>query len=157
MFKDQKNISKILIAILLVLSLYGFWYFESSVFLRILILGFAGVGIYLSFFKNIPEKSSFSTSREFLIILILYLVLFSLYNLLYGFAIPISIIMIFVLALGCFLFYGQLILDGIDVLTQKPILQTLVILVGLVVLEVFLSLSFWPVDPKIKSLIIVAS
>jgi hypothetical protein len=53
------------------------------------------------------------------------------------------------------LFYGLISLDRLDTLVAKPIFHLLIILVGLIVVEIFLALSFWPIDPQAKSLIIV--
>ena len=63
--------------------------------------------------------------------------------------------MLAVLALVAGLFFGLLTLDRLESLISPPLFWVFVVLVGLVILETFLSLSFWPVDPKIKSLIIV--
>lgn len=135
-------------------SIWGFWYFEPSLFLKILVVGLALVGMIWAFFKR-SDKPQLASQREFLILLTLYLGLFSLYNLLYGLSIPLYLIMIAVLILTGGLFYGLLVLDSLNILMEKPIFQLLTVTIGLAVLEVFLSLSFWPIDPKIKTMVIV--
>ena len=145
---------KILLFVLLIGSLIGFWYFEYSLILRILVIVLAVAGSGLAFF-NVSEKPQLSSRREFLILLVLYLGLFTLYNLLYGLSIPLFIIMIAILMLVSSLFFGIIMMDRIDVLIDKPLFRLFIILMGLAILEIFISLSYWPIDPKLKSLIIV--
>lgn len=144
---------KIFLAGLLIASLIGYWYFEYSWILRTLSIIISLVGISLAYFqKNQPKLGS---HKELIILLILYLSTYSLYNLLYSLNLPIYLIMIAILGVVSLAFFILLSLDGLDKLIEKPVFNLLVILMGLVVLEIFLSLYFWPIDPKIKSLIIV--
>lgn len=139
---------------ILAASLAGFWYFESSLILKILVLILAGAGLAVAFGQP-TEKPPLRSPREFLILLILYLGLFSLYNLLYGLSIPLYLIMVAISVLVAGLFFGLLVLDRLETIIDPPLFWVFVVLVGLVILEIFLSLSFWPIDPKVKSLIIV--
>lgn len=146
--------SRVILIAILIASLYGFWYFETALILKIIALILAGTGIFMAF-SGTTEKPPLTSRREFLILLVLYLGLYSLYNLLYGLSIPLYLIMIAVLVLVSGLFFGLLILDRLETLIDPPLFRVFIILLGLVVLEIFLSLSFWPIDPKVKSLIIV--
>lgn len=146
--------SKVILVAILAAVLAGFWYFENSLILKILTLILAGVGLAVAFGQP-TEKPSLRSPREFLILLVLYLGLFALYNLLYGLSIPLYLIMIAILVLVAGLFFGLLVLDRLETIIDPPLFWVFVVLVGLVVLEIFLSLSFWPIDPKVKSLIIV--
>jgi len=155
MIKSQWLISaKLILVAILAATLVGFWYFETSIILKILALILSGAGLVVAF-SRVPEKPPLSSRRELLILFVLYLGLFSLYNLLYGLSIPLYLVMLAVLALVAGLFFGLLTLDRLESLISPPLFWVFVVLVGLVILETFLSLSFWPVDPKIKSLIIV--
>lgn len=145
---------KILLFVLLASSIVGFWYFESSLILRIAVIVLGVISLILAFF-NVPEKPQLSSRRELLILLILYLGLFSIYNLLYGLSIPLFIVMLAILLLVCSLFFGLIMIDRVNTLISKPLFNLFIILMGLVILEIFLSLSYWPVDPRFKSLIIV--
>lgn len=135
-------------------AVWGFWYFEESLTLRILILGLSIFGLALAFTTK-DNKLQFSSRRELLMLLILYLGLFSLYNLLYSQNIPLYLIMIAVLALVAILLYSLLSLDEINKIMGLSIFQVFIFLMGLVILEVFLTLYFWPIGPEVKSLIIV--
>lgn len=146
--------SKIILTAILAVTLVGFWYFENSLILKILVIILTG-GSLLAAFLHQTEKPPLRSPREFIILLILYLGLFTLYNLLYGLSIPLYLVMIAILVLVAGLFFGLLVLDRLETIISPPIFWVFIIMVGLVVLEVFLSLSFWPIDPKIKGLIIV--
>jgi len=135
-------------------AIWGFWYFEESLTLRILILGLSIFSLALAFLTK-DNKLQFSSRRELLMLLILYLGLFSLYNLLYSQNIPLYLIMIAILALVSILLYSLLSLDEIDKIMGLPIFQVFIFIMGLTILEVFLSLYFWPIEPEVKSLIIV--
>src|SRR3972149_3581555 len=136
MLKNFQLIEKILIFIVLIASVFGFWYFEPNLYLESAVILMALVGLYFSFFSKTEIKYSFQTSKEFLNLLILYLGLYTLYNLLFGLGIPLYLIMIAVLILGCFLFFVQLSLDKVNILMDKNSFHLYIILLGLIVLEV---------------------
>lgn len=146
--------SKIILVAMLIIALWGFWYFETSLILRITTIILGGSGLWLAF-KRSSDKPPLASPQEFLILLILYIGLFSLYNLLYSLSIPLFIIMIAILVFVSGLFFGMLVIDRLNTLIGQPLFWVFILLIGLVILESFLSLSFWPIDPKIKSLIIV--
>ena len=145
---------KFLLVALLGGAIWGFWYFEESLILKILILGLGIFGLILAFSSK-DNKLQFSSRRELLMLLILYLGLFTLYNLLYGQNIPLYLIMIAILALVAILLYSLLSLDQMDKIMGRSIFQVFIFLMGLAILEVFLSLYFWPIEPELKSLIVV--
>lgn len=156
MIKDKRQFwGKIVLSLLLAIALFGFFYFEPSLILRI-VATVLGVGsLVWTFWPKIIPGSSNINRREILILFILYLSLSSVYNLLYSLGIPLAIIMIVVCLLVFALFFGLLALEQLDELFGGPRSWVFIILAGLVLLEVFLSLAFWPVDPKFKSLILV--
>ena len=145
-------LEKTLLWLLLAVSVVGFWYYEASVVLRILAIGLSLVGLFIAFSKT--DQPKLGSQKELAVLLILYLGTFDLYNILYGMNLPLYIIMLAILLLVSIAFYTLLSLDRVDTLIEKPVFNVLVILMGLIVVEIFLSLYFWPVDPKVKSLII---
>lgn len=128
----------------LILVIAGFFYFELSWTLRILVilLGISG----LIFFTQ---------ALEYIILVIFYLGLYDLYNIRYGLAVPLSLILLITFILSSFLFYLQSYFNkGTDNI-NKNIFNLYLITSGLITIEIFLTMSFWPVDPKTKSLVIV--
>jgi hypothetical protein len=156
--KMQKNqnvlIVKLITGSLLAISVAGFFYFETSFLLRFIVVLFSVASFSWAIFQK-TDKPPLSSRREILVLLVLYLGFFTLYNLLYGLGIPLYFVMVAVWLLVSAMFYILLTLDSIDTLLTHPLFWVFTSLVGLVILEVFLSLSFWPIDPKVKSLILV--
>ena len=135
---------KILFFFVLILAIWGFFYFEPSLILRILVILLGLIG--WSFFKSFPEM---------IVLITFYLGLYDLYNIRYGLAIPLSIIMVIVFVLALFLFYILAYFNKLTESLKKNVLWLYLLTIGLIALEIFLAMSFWPVDPKIKSLVIV--
>lgn len=148
------NWSKIFQIGILMISGFGYFYFETSSILRFLVVVFGGLIALWSFFSK-QEKPFLNSRREILSLLILYLGLFTFYNLLYGVGIPLYLIMVMTWILVCATLYSSLILDRINTIFDSSLLWVYISLIGLVVLETFLSLSFWPIDPQFKCLIII--
>ncbi len=146
--------SKVILIAILAATLVGFWYFENSLLFKISVVILAASGLLVACLKKI-DRPPLKSPHEFIILLALYLGIFTLYNLLYGLSIPLYLVMIAILGLVSGLFFGLLILDRLDTIINPPLFWVFIILVGLVILEIFLSLSFWPIDPKVKSLMIV--
>lgn len=147
-------VEKILLGLLLLGSLFGYWYFEGTLILRIIVLLLSVYAFYLVFSKK-PKSDQFASRQELVVLLILYLGILTLYNLLYGLNVPLYFIMAVILVLTSLLFFSIFSLDGLDSILGKSVFQALIILMGIIVLQVFLSLYFLPVDPTIKTLILV--
>ncbi len=155
MINDQWLLrGKIVLGLLLAATTYGFFYFENSLLMQIIVLIF-GLSSFLWAILYKDDAPPLNSRREILILFILYLGVYTLYNMLYGLGMPLYLIMIAVWLLVSLLFLALLILDRIDTLLNHPLFYVFVSLSGLISLEVFLSLSFWPIDPKVKSLILV--
>lgn len=144
---------KLLLLAVLIGSIYGFWYFEESVILRIFILMIAALGLFSAFKKT--KQEHFASKFELLSLLIMYLGIFTIYNILYSINLPLYICMIIVLVLVVALLYSMLSLDNIGNLLPKEVFRGLILLLGLVILEIFLGLYFLPIDPAAKSLSLV--
>lgn len=147
-------VEKILLGLLLAGSLVGYWYFEENLILRIVVLILSLYSLYLVFSKK-PKSEHFSSRQELVVLLILYLGVLTLYNLLYGLNIPLYVIMAAILILTSLLFFSIFSLDKVDAILGKSVFRALILLMGIIVLQVFLSLYFWPIDPTIKTLILV--
>jgi len=153
----MKNLSlygKIILGFLLLISVLGFFYFETSLFLRITVVAL-GFGSFIWGIGPNRGDSPLLSRRELLILFILYLSLNSIYNLLYSLGIPLAVVMISVCLLVFALFGGLLIIDRLNDRFAGPQFWVFVFLAGIVLLEIFLSLTFWPIDPKFKSLFLV--
>jgi len=147
-------LEKVLFFIILGLCIWGFWYFEGSLILRIATLILGSVSLYLVFLK-VPSKTPLPSKLELGALLILYLGIFSLYNFLYSLNLPLPSIMVAILLLVSGLCFSVLSLDRANDILGKEIYRTFIILMGIVILEIFLSLYFWPIGPEAKTLIIV--
>ena len=145
---------KTFLLVLLLGSIVGFWFFEFSLLLRILVIILSIFGLSSAFFFK-TEKTNLQSPREFLILLILYLGILTLYNLLYGLNIPTALIMAAILILSSALTFCLFSLDNLSGLVARPIVNLFIVLMGLINLEIFLTLSFWPINPQAKSFIIV--
>lgn len=143
---------KILFLGVLLSSLWGFWVFEENLTLKIMAIFLATISIVLAVRNSDKQASS---KFELTALLILYLGIFSLYNLLYSVNLPLYLVMIVILILVVALVFSVLSLDQVYGLIKKEVSNTFILLNGLVILEVFLSLYFWPIDPEVKSLVIV--
>jgi hypothetical protein len=146
-------LEKFILLILLLGFIIGFWFFELALTLRILVIFLAIFGASSAFF--VKTSKTLQSPREFLILLILYLGILNLYNLLYGLGLPTPVAMLAILLLSSILTYCLVSLDDLQSLISRPVINLFIALTGLINLEIFLTLSFWPIDPQAKSLIIV--
>ncbi|MEK7143175.1 MAG: hypothetical protein AAB785_03135 [Patescibacteria group bacterium] len=143
---NQPLVLKILNLVILFLVIWGFYYFEPSLILRILIIALC-LGAILQFGK-IPEL---------LILVNFYLGFYFLYNIRYSLAIPMAVILVAAFMITILLFYSlnQFIKYPIAFDIKK--FNLFLVVTGLVILEIFLTMSLWPVDPNIKSLSLTVS
>jgi hypothetical protein len=144
---------KILFLIVLILTISCFWYFESAIIIKIFVIAIALIGIALGYRpkKNISTSSKF----ELLSLLILFLGSLASYYAIYNIGLPMYVIMPIVLALVAGLFYLLVTIDEMVPMLGPDNFYLYIVLMGLITLEFFLSLYFWPITPEVKSLIIV--
>lgn len=145
---------KILFSLLVGLVISGFWYFEENIFLKILALFLGLISLYL-IFKKEEEKPHFASRLQFPALLVLYYGFFDLYNFLYSVNLPLYMVMIIILLLVSGLFFVVVTIDKTSGLISRDVLPAYVVAIGLVILEVFLTLYFWPIAPEVKSFIII--
>lgn len=141
----KASLWKYVAALSLLLVIAVFFYFESSFALRFMVVFLGLIGLF-----------SFKQTPEILTLFVLYLGLYDLYNIRYGLAVPLSLILIAVFSLAVFVFFIWTKFAKFSAL-NKDIFLLYLIIAGLAVMEIFLTMSFWPVDPKIKSLVIVTA
>lgn len=145
---------KFLFSIFLGLTIFGFWYFEEDIYLKILTIFLGLISLYL-IFKQENEKPHFASRLQFPALLVLYFGFFDLYNFLYSINLPLYMVMIIILILTSGLFFVVVTIDKASGLVSREVLPAYVATIGLVILEVFLSLYFWPIAPEVKSFIII--
>ena len=138
------NFAKFTAFLILGLVIAGFFYFETSITLRILVILLGLVGLW-----------QLNRNPEILGVLLLYLGLYDFYNIRYGLAVPTATILIGVFGLAIFLVYLLTKIYNLGEILEKNIILVYLLTVGLIVLEIFLAMSLWPVDPKTKALVIV--
>lgn len=152
MFNKKFILEKIIYLAVLGGAVFSFFYFEENLLLKIIAL----VLVLLGLADVLKKKENLTGSNfELLNLIILYLGFFSLYNLLYGINLPLYVAMVIFLIFVNVLLLSVLIIDGIDKLLGKKLFLIFILLTGLAMVEIFLSLYFWPIDPGIKSLILV--
>lgn len=145
---------KILFSLLVGLVISGFWYFEENIILKILALFLGLISLYL-IFKKEEEKPHFASRLQFPALLVLYYGFFDLYNFLYSVNLPLYMVMIIILLLVSGLFFVVVTIDKASGLISRDVLPVFVVAIGLVILEIFLTLYFWPIAPEVKSFIII--
>ncbi len=139
-----RHLWQILSVFALFLVIFGFFYFETSTILRVLVIVLGLLGL----------ATTRSTS-EILVLLIYYLGLYDFYNIRYGLAIPLFLIILAVFGLTIFVFYLWVYFQKLPQGQNKNLLRLYLVTAGLMAMEIFLTMSFWPVEPKVKSLVIV--
>lgn len=140
----SKYFWQILSVCVLVLVICGFFYFETSTVLRALVIILGLLGLV-----------AIRSTNEILVLLIFYLGLYDLYNIRYGLAIPLFLIILIVFGLTLFSFSLWAHFQKLSQEQNKDIFWLYLVTTGLIAMEIFLTMSFWPVEPKIKSLVIV--
>jgi len=139
--------------ILIFIAFAFFVTFEVSLYLKLAMMGLVLFAYFMAKIKK----------TDFALMLTVFLIFFDLFNFLYirplGYTFPVSIAMLLAVALGCLLFYMGLAIRESD--TEMKIKKNLnffyTFILGLVLLEVFLSMSFWQIDPKNKSIILLVA
>lgn len=138
------NFAKFITFVVLGLVIFGFFYFETSTILRILVILLGLIGLW-----------QMSKLPEILVMLLLYLGLYDFYNVRYGLAVPMAVILISVFGLAIFLDYFLGKIYKFEEVLEKNIFLVYLFTTGLIILEIFMAMSLWPVDPKTKALVIV--
>lgn len=134
---------KVILIVLLALTIAGFFYFENSLILRIIVVILGCISLW--------QINSFD---EIALLLVLYLSFYDLYNIHYWRGIPIALIIIGVFLITMLLFYAQTSFSKAKEIIAKDIFKVYSLVIGLAIVELFLAMDLWPVDPRTKSLIL---
>jgi len=141
---------KVILIVLLVLAIAGFFYFENSLILRIIVVILGCISLW--------QINSFDGIA---LLLVLYLSFYDLYNIHYWRGIPIALIIIGVFLITMLLFYAETSFFYAETsfskakeIIEKDIFKVYLLVIGLSIVEVFLAMDLWPVDPRTKSLIL---
>lgn len=134
---------KLILVVIMLIALLGFFYFENSLILRILSLLLAVISLWQI------------NKIELAVLFTLYLSFNDLYNVHYWRAISIATIMIFVFLISLVAFYAWARIEKQDEALAKEKFTLYHAVTGLSVVEIFLCMDLWPVDPRVKSLLIV--
>lgn len=146
MKKNASLIYKIVLLALFLILFFGIWiffYFEVSFSLRLLVIILGLIGL-----AQIAKKP------EILVLVNLYLIIYDLYNIRYGLAVPLAIIMLIVLAVSLAMSYINFQINEDSKFKNKDLLFVHLAAIALINLEIFLAMSYWPIDPKTKAITI---
>ena len=131
--------------IIFAFSIFGFLNFETDLIIKVLM-------VFLSFFAVL-----ISVGREkinLLLIITYYLMIFNFYNLYLLYLWPLGVVMLGMIALSAIIFYFSTHFQMIA--TEKNQWLVYLVVFILVMLEIFLSLITWPIDPKGKAMILAS-
>lgn len=138
---------RLIVTALLLVGVLGFWFFQNFIFLKILAVALAVLALYTFWLADKGEIIVFAT---------LYFGIYSLYNLYFSGALfPNylweSMLTIAVAAglLFLILFWPYRHLYSTAELIFYQILTILILM------EIFIALTFWPINPETRSLILV--
>jgi len=144
--KINQLIHYLILGLLFILGIVGFFHFEYTWFYKLAIVAMSFIGLiwYLGQGK-----------LDFAIYLVFALAVYNLDNLNLVSGWQLFLIMFFIIVLNSYLFYLMLFFDSeTDISLNFLIFYT--VLFDLFVIEIFLSLSYWPANPISKSIILVS-
>lgn len=150
-------IRRSILPLLLSLGVLSFGFFMPLPIFRqiVIISGTFCLYFLLLYIDQFPYKSFLVTrlNYSFVALVSAYLLFFSVSNLSVSLVMPLWVLMLVVVSLSFLIFYAILWASGID--RQLVILYT--VLLGFLISEIFLIVSFWPVDPSAKSIVLVVA
>jgi len=137
----SKSIRKIILSLLIVWSVGAFWFLNHNLYINLLISAIGSVALLFAWLENSPI---------FLLIFLSFTTSFSLYGFLYQLSLPTWLIMLAILVIFGYLFtYTE---QKIGILGNKRLIY--LVLFSLIILEVFLALSYFLISPLSQSIII---
>jgi len=158
--RKRLKMKKMILPLFLLFGVVFFLLFEPSQFLRQMIIIVSSIS-FLLFFINYrkiplerpkdPESNKVFNLLFFLLNLTAFLDFWVIFNIYLNFGWSLWLNMLFLLALSLGLFYYLFWAAGIF----ADYILSFTVLLGLIILEVFIALSFWPVDFSTKSIILI--
>lgn len=138
---------RIIVTVLLLVGVLGFWFFQGFLFLKILAVVLAILSLYTFWFK---EKG------ELIVFFSLYFGIYTLYNLYFsGLYFPQYLWQsMLTIAAAAALLYLILFWPYRHLYNTYQLIFYQILTI-LILMEVFLALTFWPINPETKSLILV--
>ncbi|MBU0647865.1 hypothetical protein KJ855_01665 [Patescibacteria group bacterium] len=154
---EEGILRRSMLPVLLAMGVLSFSFFMPiALFSQIVIvMGTLCFYFLLLYVDQFPYKSFLVTRLNFSFIALVaaYLLFFSISNFSVSLSMPLWILMVIVVFLSFSIFYSILWASGLE--RSAVILYT--VLLGLLVSEIFLVISFWPVDPSAKSMVLVVA
>ena len=158
--RKSLKMKKIILPFLLLFGIVFFLLFEPSGFLRqmVIIFGIAAFILFFVIYRRLPlerpkdpQNILVYNGLFFLLNLTAFLDFWVIFSIYFNFGLPLWMGMIFILVAALALFYYLFWACGIFADYILPF----TVLLGVVILEVFVSLSFWPVNFATKSIILI--
>jgi hypothetical protein len=150
-------IRRSMLPLLLTIGILSFNFFMPVVLFRQIVLVVGTICMYflMLHINQFPYKSFLITRLNFSFVSLVaaYLLFYSIAHLSVSFAMQLWILLLVVVGVSFAIFYSILWASGLDRATT--ILYT--VLFGFIISEIFLIISFWPVDPSAKSIVLVVA
>ncbi|HPN67362.1 MAG TPA: hypothetical protein PLZ62_01770 [bacterium] len=154
---EEGVIRRSMLPILLSIGVLSFSFFMPKLVFRQIVYVTGAICIYflMLYVSQFPFKSFLITRLNFSFVSLIaaYLLFYSIFHISVGFALPLWLLMLLVVGFGFMIFYSILWASGLD--RSSTILYT--VLFSLIMSEIFLIVSFWPVDPSAKSIVLVVA
>lgn len=142
---------------LLTLGILSFVFFMPILLFKqiVIVVGAACMYFLLLHVNQFPYKSFLITRLNFSFVSLVaaYLLFYSISNISMGFSMPLWVLMLIVVVISFMIFYSILWASGLE--RSLAILYT--VLFGFLMSEIFMVISFWPVDPSAKSIVLVVA
>ncbi len=159
-YRQQLKFKKAIVPFLLIASTILFLFIEPSSFFRqvIIVLSVFSVFIFFAIYRKIPIEENAESKKlpiqnwlTFILSLTAFLCFWLIYNFYFAYTLPLWLSMVIVLIISLILFYYFFWSLSIF----ENIIFPFSALMGLVILEVFLILAFWAIDPTTRSLLMI--
>ncbi|MBA7496080.1 hypothetical protein ES702_06678 [subsurface metagenome] len=158
--RKSLKMTKVILPLLLLAGIFFFLILEPSKLLRqiVIFLGLFSFILFFAFYRKIPlERPKDPKNRSvfnvliFLLTITAFLDFWAAYSVYFSFSLPLWASMLLMAVISFSLFYYLFWAGGIFV----DFLLVFAVLLSLIILEIFLILSFWPTDPKTLAIILI--
>ncbi|MFA4931138.1 MAG: hypothetical protein WC570_04730 [Patescibacteria group bacterium] len=152
---EEGIIRRSILPVLLSMGVLSFGFFMPITLFQQVVMVMGAICMYflLLYVDQFPYKSFLVTRLNFSFVALVaaYLLYFSIAHFSVSIALPLWILMVVVVFFSFAIFYSILWASGLD----RSIVVLYTVLLGLLISEIFLVISFWPVDPSAKSIVLV--
>lgn len=154
---EEGIIRRSILPILLSLGVLSFGFFMPINMFKqtVMVVGTLCMYFLLMYVDQFPYKSFLITrlNYSFIALVAAYLLFFAIGHLSVSLAMPLWLLMIIVVFLSFSIFYAILWASGLE----RNLVVLYTVLLGFLISEIFLIISFWPVDPSAKSIVLVVA